>query len=171
MRNQAKQAIAECREGEENDKKEETKKMAKTLTNYEKELTGFKSTMDNILKVTKETHNEVQKTKDIMTVIQNDTSQSKLCGSFHSKFVEEYDEDMFKDACAMHSSEVDRPGYISQQSPIITNNDDDCISTVISYYNVEYVITTEEGLEGIDEDDDNDNEQPSLNMKYNVEFI
>jgi len=92
------------------------------LAQYKKEITNFKTSMDNILQVTKETHNEVQKTKDLVAII--DGSQGKLGGSFQSKFVEDEDVEIFKE-----KSEVENPGT-PQESPMPTVNDDEGVSTL-----------------------------------------
>lgn len=149
IQTRAKLALKKCKSPEKIDKEE--KSVEKKILNCERQLTSFKSTMDDILHVTKETQNEIQKTKDMVAVIQNDTTQNRIYGSFHSKFVEDEDEEIFKDGIGRLSLEMDnRPGFQSQQSQAISSIDDDCLSNNKLAFNikVEYVITNEDGIEG-----------------------
>eukprot|EP00826_Nyctotherus_ovalis_P050029 TRINITY_DN6091_c0_g1_i4.p1 TRINITY_DN6091_c0_g1~~TRINITY_DN6091_c0_g1_i4.p1 ORF type:complete len:231 (+),score=53.00 TRINITY_DN6091_c0_g1_i4:181-873(+) len=98
--------------------------IAGKLQEYNNEISTVRTKMDNILQLTKETQNDVQRTKDIVTNI--DVSQSKFGGSFHSRFAEEEDVEMFKNGEARF--ELERTGA-AQQSPLITVNDDEGISS------------------------------------------
>lgn len=60
------------------------------LDKYQLELSSVKETMENILHFTKQTHNEVQRTKDMVSSI-NDLTPNK-CGSFRDNFEDDYGE-------------------------------------------------------------------------------
>eukprot|EP00826_Nyctotherus_ovalis_P057429 TRINITY_DN7846_c0_g1_i8.p1 TRINITY_DN7846_c0_g1~~TRINITY_DN7846_c0_g1_i8.p1 ORF type:complete len:189 (-),score=41.78 TRINITY_DN7846_c0_g1_i8:429-995(-) len=60
------------------------------LDKYQLELSSVKETMENILHFTKQTHNEVQRTKDMVSSI-NDLTPNK-CGSFKDNFEDDYGE-------------------------------------------------------------------------------
>ena len=62
---------------------------------YEEKLESVKAAMDNILKITQETRQEIRHTKDIVTNIQQDQPQNKTIGSFNSRLIEDYDDEMF----------------------------------------------------------------------------
>ena len=108
LREQAMMAVAKCKNDDAPDEAEENKDLVNKLAQYESEINVVRSTMDNILHVTKETHSEIQRTKDLVVNIQNDTSQGRLGGSFQSKFVEEEDVEMFKGS--PQKSEYERTG-------------------------------------------------------------
>ncbi len=130
LHEQAKQAVAECKEeegSEPENQREHEKGIAKQLVQYENQLTSFKGTMHSLLEMTKHTHNEVQATKDLVANLQNDTSQSRLCGSSQSKFVEDEDAEIFREG-------VPRGPDGDRQSPVHTANDEECVSTLNSVY-------------------------------------
>jgi len=102
--------------------------------------------MDDILHMSKATHNEIQRTKDIVSNIQSDTTQNKIYGSFHSKFVEDEDEEIFREGSGCKSSEFDKPGFHSQQSQVIGSMEEDCLSKEF-IFSLEYVITTNEDFQ------------------------
>ena len=134
--------------------KPKSNELASSISKCEKHFDNFKDTINNILEMTKQTQNEVQKTKDIVSNIQNDTTQNRICGSFHSKFMEDEDGEIFDDRNFAKSVDVDRPGMQSIHTPLITTNDEDGLSTIVrSNFSIEYTITNEDGLEGIEEDD------------------
>ncbi len=130
IKEQAKLAI-ESSANRDSPAAEENKGIAEKLAKCENEISAFKSTMDSILHVTKETHCEVQRARDIVTSIQGDTSRLGL--SFQqSKFIEESDEEMFRSAlCSpgVRLYEVTTGQHSQQQSMGITANDEDGSST------------------------------------------
>lgn len=130
LKEQAKLAVEKCQD--EASDGEEKKDVVEKLAKCENEICSFKNTIDSILNVTKETHNEMQKTKDIVANIQSDTS--RLGGSFQSKFVEDEDEEMFRVAAGspVRFSDLERTGLQFQQSPIVTGNDDEGTSNPLS---------------------------------------
>jgi len=122
LKEHAKLAVSKC----QTKNTEEGSDIADKLLQYNNEINNVKRKMDNILQVTKETQSEVQKTKDLVANI--DTSQCKFGGSFQSRFAEDEDVEMFKSASLKF--ELERTGA-AQQSPLITVNDDEGISTFI----------------------------------------
>ena len=130
LREQARLALEDCN-GDDRDRAKSPvacKALTDKLSNCEQQLSDFKSTMDRLLNVAKETHHDVQKTKDIASSIQNDYNQSRLTGSFQSRFLDDYGEEMFNEGNVLKYSDIERPGAPAQQTPMITTNDDDCIS-------------------------------------------
>lgn len=128
LQNQAKLALKERETHDEAEKAEGNKTVAHKLKRCERQLSSFKCTMDDILHMSKVTQNEIQKTKDIVSIIQSDTTQNKIYGSFNSKFVEDEDEEIFKEGSGCKISDIERPGLQSQQSQVIGSMEDDCIS-------------------------------------------
>ncbi len=134
--------------------KEEQKQTADRMGQYVNQLNVVKDTIENILSVTKETHNEVQRTKDIVAGIQNE-SPSKASASFRSVFIEDCDENQICEGTSpqFRLTEGDRPALTSTPILISPTNEDECVSTVSwsKREPVEYVMTTEDQLESIDE--------------------
>jgi len=83
LREQALAVVAEPNEEKQNDKSE----LREQLNKYQMELTSVKDTMQDILQYTKKTHNEVQRTKDMVSSIHEATPIK--CGSL---VIEDFDE-------------------------------------------------------------------------------
>lgn len=104
------------------------------LAECEVKINKVKDTIENILSVTKATHNEVQRTKDIVSSMKNEGIQSKMSGSIHSVFIDDCDEEQ------IYASANPRPldgekSTLSQQQQTpqgTTANEDEAIST---FYN------------------------------------
>jgi len=165
LRERAKLAVDKCNTDDGQEEDEENKDLVDKLAQYENEMNSVKNTMDNILHVTKETHSEIQRTKDLVVNIQSDTSQVRLGGSFQSKFVEDDDVEMFKGSPQKSEFEHTNIKDHSQQSPIITTNDEDGLSIFIKKVKIlEYVITSEDPID--DENDDDDTQNQVIGLRY-----
>ena len=97
LREQALAAVAEPEKSPEN------QDLSEQLNKYQTELTCVKDTMENILHYTKQTHNEVQKTKDLVSSIHEMTPNK--CGSF--QFDENEDQET---GGVVKYSVVEKPG-------------------------------------------------------------
>jgi len=85
------QALAAIANSPENNKKYlESCQFKNRLDKYQLELSSVKETMENILHFTKQTHNEVQRTKDMVSSI-NELTPNR-CGSLRENFDEDYNE-------------------------------------------------------------------------------
>ncbi len=152
LREQAKKAVAQYQDTNEESatKQEETKEVGEKMAGYENKLNAVKETMESILHVTKQTQQDIKNTKDLVANIQqNDQSQSKIAGSFNSRFMDEGDDEMFICEEAPAPVAEKRNGQ-SQQAAA---NDDEGVSIFVSGGNpgIEYMITTEDQLEEVDE--------------------
>ncbi len=85
LKEQAQLAVDECKDDEEADEggRDEIRQQ---LNKYENQLTSVKDTMENILHFTRQTHNEVQRTKDLVSSIHELTPNSG--GSFQGSQME-----------------------------------------------------------------------------------
>ena len=120
LKEQAQLAVAECNEEGEVESDEEKKEIRNQLTKYESQLTSVKDTMENILHFTKQTHNEVQKTKDLVSSI-HELTPNKYCASFQSNLVE--DEESANEGAGTKYSVIEKPGAAFQQSPLLAEDD------------------------------------------------
>eukprot|EP00831_Metopus_contortus_P025805 TRINITY_DN22136_c0_g1_i3.p1 TRINITY_DN22136_c0_g1~~TRINITY_DN22136_c0_g1_i3.p1 ORF type:complete len:298 (-),score=47.60 TRINITY_DN22136_c0_g1_i3:144-986(-) len=102
------------------------KELEVKISQTETHLQNLKDTMNTVFRMTKQTHDDVQRTKDLVANIQSDTTINRIYGSFHSKFVEDEDEEMFRDGNCFRLSGIDRTA---------TLNDED---------NLKYILTGEE---------------------------
>jgi rRNA maturation endonuclease Nob1 len=128
LKEQAQMAVAECNAEEEDESVQEdnNNQIKDQLTKYESQLTSVKDTMDNILHFTKQTHNEVQRTNDLVSSI-HELTPNKQCGSFQSNIIEG-DEEFFNDGTAVKYSVIDRSCLNNQHLPIASPNDDEVLS-------------------------------------------
>lgn len=90
----AKLAIAKTMSGTLEEKKDENKALLDKLNQYQNEICSFKTSMNDVLQVTSEMHNEIKETKDLVANIDN--SQVKSSSSLRTKFVEDDDVNLFK---------------------------------------------------------------------------
>ena len=101
----------------------DNKKLSDRLVQCQGELNNFRESMDNILKISKKTHCDLKKTKDIVSNL--DVSQNRICHSFQAGGVE-YDE-IYTLRNTILRSEQEYPRTL-KESPMITINDEDRIS-------------------------------------------
>ena len=110
--------LAVVRKQSEGNNAEENKDLINKLDEYNNEIHNFKNTIENVAHITKETHSEIRKTKDLIANI--DTSQSRFGGSFQSKFVEDEDADLFRN--------IPEKVEVEQQSRAVEGNEEDIVS-------------------------------------------
>ncbi len=123
------QALIACRSGGQKEEKKEPQ--GNPTEKCEKQIDEVKAKINNILEVTRQTHEEVQKTKDIMNNIQ-DTTQNRI--SFQSKFIEDDDAPIF-DVANSNRGAPDSPEMPVQQSPAINSHgEEEAISTSSGSY-------------------------------------
>lgn len=144
---------------DEKKKQEEDKKMTRHLEKCETQISAVKDAMNNILSVTKETHNEVQRTKDMISSIQNESISQKINGSFQSRFIEEYDEGPMFEGEDIEDHEEYEENHKNPDNP----GEEECVSNpILLYNNKDYVITTEDA----GEDDDAGSQWKSLKYRF-----
>lgn len=129
----------DAEEEEEKKKQEEDKRMTRHLQKCESQITAVKDAMNSIMSMTKETHDDVQKTKDLISSIQNESISPKGNGSFQSRFnLDDYED------CEIF--EEDNTGAAERACPEDQNDggEDECVSKKTIINSLDYVITTED---------------------------
>lgn len=92
LRNQAKLVAKKKNNFEDHYKTENSLAVQEKLSECENKLNAFKDTMENILNLSKKTHEEVKSTKGIIESLQTEPSNFKNSSSFQSNFLIDQEE-------------------------------------------------------------------------------